>query len=89
MIRKKQTSDQASGKIKKPVERTDSTLKTKIGQLETMLRTADGATVAQLSKALDWQAHSVRGAISGTLKRRGLAVTSEVREGERVYRIVA
>jgi hypothetical protein len=37
-----------------------------------------------------WQAHSVRGAISGSLKKKhGLAVTSAPEEGKgRVYRIV-
>jgi hypothetical protein len=64
--------------------------KTKLGQLETMLRRPDGATINQLSKALDWQPHSVRGAMSGTLKKRGLAITSEKKEkGDRVYRIAA
>jgi hypothetical protein len=38
-------------------------------------------------KATDWQAHSVRGFISGTLgKKMGLKVESTKREdGERVY----
>ena len=34
--------------------------KTKLAQLEAMLRRPAGATIEQLSKALDWQAHSVR-----------------------------
>ena len=41
----------------------------KLGRLEAMLRRPDGATIEQLSKALDWQAHSVRGAMSGALRR--------------------
>ena len=42
-------------------------------------------------KATGWQPHSVRGAISGALKKKlGLAVTSEKVEGRgRVYRIAA
>lgn len=61
----------------------------KLQRLEAMLRRPDGATIAQLSKALDWQAHSIRGAMSGSLKRKqGLAVTASKLEGqERVYRI--
>ena len=63
--------------------------KTKLGQLECMLRRREGATIAQISTALDWQPHSVRGAISGSLKKkRGLAVTNEPNDdGHRVYRI--
>ena len=48
-----------------------------------------GATLAQIMKATDWQAHSVRGFISGALgKKMGLTVDSIRREdGERVYSI--
>jgi hypothetical protein len=54
-----------------------------------MLRRTEGATIAQIAKALDWQLHSVRGAISGSLKKKqGLTVVAEkVADGERVYRI--
>lgn len=64
--------------------------KTKLGQLEGMLRRKEGATLAQIAAALGWQAHSVRGAISGSLKKKqGLTITSEAIEGgDRVYRIV-
>ena len=34
-----------------------------------------------------WQAHSVRGAIAGTLKGKGCRIESEKLEGRRVYRI--
>ena len=38
--------------------------------------------------ATGWQAHSVRGAISGAIKKRlGLKVTSEKSDGVRTYRI--
>jgi hypothetical protein len=49
----------------------------------------DGATVEQISKSLDWQTHSVRGAMSGALKKKqGLTITSEKTDtGRRVYRI--
>lgn len=61
----------------------------KLGQLEAMLRRSEGATIPQLVKALDWQAHSVRGAMSGYLKKKqGLAVTaSKVDGADRIYRI--
>ena len=61
---------------------------TKLAQLEGMLRRPAGATIVQLSKALNWQSHSVRGAIAGTLKKKGCVVTSTVDDAERrIYRI--
>lgn len=63
--------------------------RTKLGQLEAMLRRPDGATIEQLSKSLAWQAHSVRGAMSGALrKKQGLTIASEkLEDGRRVYRV--
>ena len=54
-----------------------------------LLERKRGATVPEIVKAIGWQPHSVRGAISGSLKKKlGLAVTSETVEGRgRVYRI--
>lgn len=54
-----------------------------------LLRRKNGATVADLQKATGWQAHSVRGFLSGTLKKRmRLAVISEADAmGVRRYRI--
>ena len=63
----------------------------KIDGLIILLRRKTGATITDAMEATGWQAHSVRGAISGTLKKKqGLTVTSEV-EGARgrVYRIAA
>jgi hypothetical protein len=78
---------------KKPVKAPEAAPKptTKLGRLEAMLRRPDGATIEQLTKALDWQAHSVRGVMSGALKKKqGLSVTSEKKDdGTRVYRIAA
>ena len=54
-----------------------------------LLSRSKGATIAEAQQATGWQPHSVRGAISGSLKKKlGLAVTSEMvgRRG-RVYRI--
>jgi hypothetical protein len=54
-----------------------------------LLQRKGGATLAQIMKATGWQAHSVRGFISGALgKKMGLTVDSVRREdGERVYSI--
>ena len=62
---------------------------TKLAILVDLVSRRDGATIADLTKATGWQSHSVRGAISGTLKKKlGLAVSSEKADGRgRVYRI--
>ncbi|MBL6601116.1 MAG: DUF3489 domain-containing protein [Alphaproteobacteria bacterium] len=54
-----------------------------------MLEAPDGATIAQIVEAIGWQQHTVRGAISGALKKKlGLNVVSEKIDGRgRVYRI--
>jgi hypothetical protein len=61
----------------------------KLSELEAMLRRPEGATIAQLAETLSWQPHSVRGALSGSLKKqKGLKIASAKEEGrERVYRI--
>ena len=62
----------------------------KSGQIVSLLQRQNGASIPELMKATGWQAHSVRGFISGTLKRKqGLVVTSTVAEGkDRRYVIV-
>jgi hypothetical protein len=52
-----------------------------------MLRRETGASIAEMSGATDWQAHSVRGFMSGALKRRlSIDVISEKdAAGERRY----
>ncbi len=64
---------------------------TKQALLIDLLKRRNGVTIAEIAEATGWQAHSVRGAISGTLKKKlGLMVSSKpVEERGRVYRIVA
>ncbi len=60
----------------------------KLGVVAAMLLRPEGATVAQMSEATGWQAHSVRGAIAGSLKKKhGFVIVTEAAEGGRVYRI--
>jgi DNA-binding MarR family transcriptional regulator len=63
--------------------------RTKLALLLDLLQRKEGASIAEMVKAMGWQPHSVRGAISGALKKKlGLAVKSETVEGRgRVYRI--
>ena len=61
----------------------------KQAQLISMLKRAKGVSIAEVVEALGWQAHTVRGAMAGALKKRlGLAIESEKHESRgRVYRI--
>jgi len=66
------------------------TPKGKIATLVALLRRPEGATVEAMMTGTGWQAHSVRGAMSGAIKKNlGLTVFSEKTEGGRVYRIPA
>lgn len=64
---------------------------TKQATLIAMLRAPDGATIADIMDATGWQSHTVRGAMSGALKKKlGLEVTSEkVGDRGRVYKLPA
>jgi hypothetical protein len=63
----------------------------KAAKIIDLLKRPNGATLAEIMKAASWQAHSVRGFISGTLtKKMGLTVVSAKDEtGERNYSINA
>jgi hypothetical protein len=53
-----------------------------------LIARAKGATIAEIMKATDWQAHSVRGFISTAGKKHGVEIESAKNEaGERHYRI--
>ena len=63
---------------------------TKLAALVMTLRRPQGATSLQLMLATGWQPHTVRGAISGMLRKKlGLnVVLAHNDSGERVYRVV-
>jgi hypothetical protein len=56
-----------------------------------LMKRKEGATLAEIAKATDWQNHSIRGFVSGHVtKKLGLRVESTKSEtGERTYRIVS
>ena len=57
-----------------------------------VLRSSDGGTIEQMAALTGWQSHTVRGTISGVLRKRlGLEVTSSVPTPgtPRIYRIVS
>ena len=55
-----------------------------------LLQRANGGTLAELMTATGWQAHSVRGFISGTLRKKLLlaVVAAKNTAGEHTYQIV-
>ncbi|MGL4238216.1 DUF3489 domain-containing protein [Tabrizicola sp.] len=60
----------------------------KLDRLFILLRQPDGATITELMGATGWQAHSVRGAIAGALRKKGHTVVAEKTDGgERRYRL--
>ena len=70
-----------------PVLRENS----KQAQVLAMLRRPQGATLAQICAATEWQQHTVRGTFAGAFKKKlGLTIESTKEAGgERVYRIAA
>ena len=60
----------------------------KLNRLLAELAREDGASIDQLANATGWQKHSVRGAMAGTLKRKGHLIASTKADGIRRYRLV-
>jgi len=83
--RRKAADQKPKSKAQRPAARAG----TKQSVLIELLSRRDGATIAEAVRAIGWQSHSVRGAISGIIKKRfGLAVMSDKVESRgRVYRI--
>jgi len=91
---KKAAKATKSAKPKKAAKATKAKGAAKSGSkaekvLELMKR-KEGATLAEIAKATDWQNHSIRGFVSGhVIKKLGLKVESTKSDaGERTYRIV-
>jgi len=52
-----------------------------------LLRRPAGASLAERATGTGWQPHSIRGAIAGSLKRKGHVITARRIDGVRRYRI--
>lgn len=85
------TKREATDALQK-LEPTSRTIRpgTKLAAIIEAMRHPDGATIAQMMVSTGWQAHTVRGAISGMVRKRlGYGVVAEKgADGQRAYRIV-
>ena len=81
----------ASKKAAKPERAAKTTAprtESKGAKILDMIARAKGATLAEIMKATDWQAHSVRGFISIAAKKNRIKIESAKNEaGDRVYKI--
>jgi uncharacterized protein DUF3489 len=78
------SSRKETGRRARPAARENS----KTAQVIALLRQPSGASLKAIMVATGWQAHSVRGFISGQLgKKMGLRVRSFQRDQERIYAI--
>ena len=77
----------ASKTAKPPVPQAGPRIGSKSANVLALLARPKGATLADLMKATEWQAHSVRGFLSTASRKRGVAIESfKSDKGERVYR---
>jgi hypothetical protein len=87
-------STRASKPVKRPAPKRKAIKPaegaSKQAQLIALLKSPEGGTLEQMTSLTGWQPHSVRGVISGALRKRlGLTVVCAGIAGSRVYRIVA
>lgn len=83
---KRSSTNKPEARASKPRrDKTDGT--SKLDTLVALLRQPAGATIEELATATAWQKHSLRGALAGTLKKKGHAISSEMTDGVRRYRI--
>ena len=85
---KAKTTKKAPKAAKNAAGRRDGS---KAAQVLELLKRPEGSTLAELMKATGWQAHSVRGFLSGTVgKKLGLTIASTKAEhGDRTYSVKA
>jgi hypothetical protein len=87
--RRKVTSAAATAKAPPKSDEPKVERVTKQERLLTLLSQAEGASIEEMMQATDWQQHSVRGFLAGTVKKKlGFPLTSlKPNDGVRRYRI--
>ena len=71
------------------MSKTTTPRHTKLQTMIDMLRRDEGASIPEIAEATQWRVHTVRGAMSGALKKRhGLKITSQLDANRRrIYRL--
>jgi hypothetical protein len=89
--RNKAHADQSGDATRTPVAQLVVRPDSKTGKVLAMLRRTEGATLQEIMSVTDWQAHSVRGFVSGTLgkKLRLRVVSAKGEDGQRCYSVTA
>jgi hypothetical protein len=87
--RRKVTSAAATAKAPPKSDKLKSERVTKQERVLTLLSQPEGASIEEMMQATDWQQHSVRGFLAGTVKKKlGFPLTSsKPNDGARRYRI--
>ncbi len=87
----KKTESRRTAKARTVARRSRRGPKTKKQIAITLLERPKGASLAEMQRAMGWQAHSVRGFLSGTVRKKlGLKLVSDKPgSGSRRYRIPA
>jgi hypothetical protein len=87
--RRKVTSAAASAKTPLKADEPNAERLTKQERVLTLLSQPEGASIEEMMQATDWQQHSVRGFLAGTVKKKlGFPLTSsKPNDGVRRYRI--
>lgn len=88
-LRKKSSSTESAPIAIVAEDPVQSERVTKHDRVLTLLSRREGATISEMMEATNWQQHSVRGFLAGTVKKKlGFTLTSKKLDGElRRYRI--
>lgn len=68
-------------------DRSSTATPSRLDQLEQLITREGGASITEMAEATGWQNHSIRGALAGALKKRGLVIKSEKTDGVRRYSV--
>lgn len=86
MARKAQPAAATMSCMTTTADITPTKTPSKLDRVEALLLAPPGTSIAELVAATGWLQHSVRGAMAGALKKRGLTISSDKVDGVRRYR---